>query len=49
MCGAPSIVPDMGSGLYLPRFHACISRRGLSIANRAGRVKDQGFSAGEGS
>jgi len=47
MCGAPTILPEVGYGLCLPRFQSCISRRGLSIANRAGRVKDQGFSAGE--
>jgi len=25
MFGAPSIVPEVGYGLYLPRFHACFS------------------------
>ncbi len=39
MCGAPTIVPRVVYELCLPRFHPCISRRGLSIAEAPCGVK----------
>ncbi len=38
MCGAPSIVPEVGYGLYLPRFHGF-----KSIPNFVRGVKSQGL------
>ncbi len=39
MCVAPSIVPEVGYRLCLPRFHLCVSQRGLSIPQRTRGVK----------
>jgi hypothetical protein len=35
MRGAPSIVPVVSYGIYLPRFHACVSWLSLSILHGA--------------
>ncbi len=39
MVAAPTIVPEVGRWLCLPRFHPCYSEGGLSISDRREGVK----------
>jgi len=42
MFGAPSLVPEVGSELCLPRFHPCVSCEGLSIPSMGQSCQERG-------